>query len=192
MKKWKAYYERVGEKPNSLVVETLKDFVVSRSVALDLGAGNLRDSKFILEQGFTRVIAVDASKESLAFQTNNIELYIMPIQRFTPQKESLDFVSCCNTLFFLTSEQIAEVIQNVKKGLRSGGIFVCNVLGKDDGWVLDGRPVSSFTKDTLISIFQGFNIKETSEGRHTSKTLNEHGFEVSKFWHQLSIVVEKP
>ena len=143
MKKWKAYYERVGKKPNSLVVETLKDFVVSRSVALDLGAGNLRDSRFMLGQGFSRVVAVDSSKESLAFKTDNIELYIMPIETFRPEMDVFDFASCCNTLFFLTPEQIVEVIQNVKKGLRSGGIFVCNVLGKEDDWVLDGRPVLS-------------------------------------------------
>ena len=192
MKEWKAYYERVGQKPNQLVVHALEKFVIRKDAALDLGAGNLRDSKFMIEQGFVLVVAVDSSRESLAFKTDKIELKIMPIEKFMPKKDSFDFVSCCNTLFFLTPKQIANVFQNVKEGLRSGGIFICNVLGKDDDWAFNNIPVSSFTEDSLVSICQGFNIRGIGEERNINKTVNEHGFEISKFRHQLSIVVEKP
>jgi SAM-dependent methyltransferase len=192
LKQWKAYHQRVGDKPNSLVVHTLNDFVGKRrSVSLDLGAGNLRDSKFLLGQGFTRAVAVDSSEESLAFVVKGIELYIAPIETFTPGKNSLDFAFSCNTLFFLTPAQVADVFRNVLVGLRPGGIFACNVLGQEDDWVVWGENVSSFTEETIVSLCSGFRVLGVNEGRNGGSTVNELGFVVSKFWHQLSIVVQK-
>ena len=61
MKRWQSYHERAGETPNPIVVSVLKEYVHTREGALDLGAGNLRDSKFLKNQGLNRVVAVDLS-----------------------------------------------------------------------------------------------------------------------------------
>jgi hypothetical protein len=179
MKQWETYHLHVGEIPNQLIVGCLNDFVTRREASLDLGAGNLRDSRFLQSQGFTKLVAVDGSEESRTFLTEGIELHISPIETFVPEKNAFDFAFSCNTLFFLTPSQVADVFKNVFKGLRSGGVFACNVLGGEDDWVIQGRNVSSFTKKTLTALANGFE-------------LNEHGFVIGKFWHQLNIVTRKP
>ncbi|MFA5889199.1 MAG: class I SAM-dependent methyltransferase [Candidatus Paceibacterota bacterium] len=192
MNQWEAYNRVVGNVPNSIVVHTLNDFVTRRSASLDLGAGNLRDSKFLLGQGFTKVVAVDSSKKSLAFLTEGIELHFAPIETFMPEKNTFDFVLSCNTLFYLTPEQIADIFQNVLVGLRSGGVFACNVLGKEDDWVVQGQQVSSFSEETLMALATGFDVLGTGEGKNRGQALDSLGVLGRKYWHQLSIVAQKP
>ncbi|MEK7185060.1 MAG: class I SAM-dependent methyltransferase [Patescibacteria group bacterium] len=192
MKRWERYHHQVGENPNSLVVHTLSDFVTRRESSLDLGAGNLRDSKFLKNQGFTRLVAVDNSDESLEFATEGIELHISPIEIWKPEKDTFDFAFSCNTLFFLDRLQVGEVFRNVLAGLRSGGIFACNVLGEEDGWVAQGKQVSWFNEKQVIELCVGFEVLGISESKKNSFTLNELGYSIPKLWHQISIVAQKP
>ena len=113
MSKWTQYHERVAEKPNSLVVSILENFVTGKSACLDLGAGNLRDSKFLLAQGFKRVVAVDKSEESLGFLSDGIDLHIVPIESYEIEKDTFDFVFSCNTLFFLAPYQVALLFKKI-------------------------------------------------------------------------------
>lgn len=193
MKQWQSYHERVGEIPNPIVVSVLKEYVHTREGALDLGAGNLRDSKFLIKQGFKRVVAVDFSQESYAFLTEGIELEICPIQIYEPEANTFDFAVSCNTLFFLTFRSVTEVFRNVFEGLRSGGVFACNVLGSEDDWgVCGGGPsVSSFTEETLRSLCKDFKILDIGESRNHAHVNTPEGL-ANKFWHQWSIVVQKP
>jgi hypothetical protein len=190
MKKWQEYYNHVGEKPNSLVVRALDNYVCERSLALDLGAGNLRDSKYLLSQGFKRVIAVDSSDEALAFQVPGIELHISPIQSFVPEHNTLNLALSCNTLFFLSTRDIKTVITNVQNGLHLNGIFVCNVLGEEDGWIAENKPVSWFTPESFKGLFDDMEILWVNESKHLGAACR-NGTRQSKFWHQLSIAVRK-
>ncbi len=192
MGQWVGYHQMVGDRANSMVVGTLNDFVTRREACLDLGAGNLRDSKFLLWQGFSRVVAVDSSEDSLPFATEGIELHIMPIEQFVPEKDAFDFAFSANTFFFLSPTQIANALQNVLNGLRAGGIMAFNVLGKEDGWVVMGEQVSSFTEESLKALCVGFEVLGVGEGRNQAKHLNSFGILETKFWHTISIVLRKP
>lgn len=186
MSKWTQYHERVAEKPNSLVVSILEKFVTGKSACIDLGAGNLRDSKFLLAQGFERVVAVDKSEESLGFISDGIELHIMPIEEYEIEKDTFDFVFSCNTLFFLAPYQIALLFRKILAGLRPGGIFTCNVLGMEDQWVVTGGRVSAFTEPQIKALCKGFKILDIGDIKYIAES--EH----PKFWHLWSIVVKKP
>ncbi|MCX6703175.1 MAG: class I SAM-dependent methyltransferase [Candidatus Zambryskibacteria bacterium] len=184
------YHQQVGERPNLLVVSILAEYVTTRGVALDLGAGNLRDSKFLKKVGFNRVVAVDYSHESVPFLTEGIELEISPIQVYKPEASTFDFVVSCNTLFFLNHEEISHLFKNIFVGLRAGGVFTCNVLGPEDDWIVkEGRQVGSFTRTSLRLQCKDFKILGMREFKHRAAP---PGTQNIKFWYQWSIALQKP
>lgn len=183
MAKWQQYYDKVGEKPNSLVLQAVEK-TKSRQAALDLGAGNLRDSKYLLSKGFARVIAVDHLPDSREFLVDGIELHISAIECGEIAPEFYDLVICCNTFFFIDSCFVKRLFGDVLEGLRPGGIFACNVLGKEDDWVLAGNPVSSFIEEELLSLCNGFKVIDgLSEVRYNDGQKN---------WHLWSLLLQKP
>lgn len=176
-----------------MMFQTLKKFVTERGASLDLGAGNLRDSKFLLSHGFARVVAVDISEESLAFATEGIDLRIAPIETFVPDSNAFDFAFCCNCLFFLPPEHTANVFKNVLTGLRPGGVFTCNVLGEEDDWIVRRRNAVCFTKESLLALTPGFKVLKMSEEKNRRDILHVSGsVEKSKLCHDIRIVVQKP
>jgi hypothetical protein len=191
MERWSAYVEQIGDGPNPLVVHTLNNFVTSRGASLDLGAGDLRDSKFLSRGGFSRVVAVDPSEASRAYLVEGIELHIASIETYEPRPGEFDFIFSCDTLFHLTLEEITAVIRNALLGLRSGGIFACNVLGQDDEWAQQGREACYFNGETLTALCTGFEILETSEEKVMGWVVDDE-VKVRKFWHTLRIAARKP
>ncbi len=190
MSNWDWYYQLVGERPNSLVMSVLEEYVQARGAALDLGAGNLRDSKFLRRAGFTRVVAVDRSETSLAYSTEGVELYIQPIQDYQAEPDAFDFVISCNTLFFLAEASVEKVFRNVLSGLRTGGVFACNVLGPEDDWVFQGVPVSFFLKRDIPRLCAGFEVIDVNSVHfdQPSRTMGRP----PKHWHQWCFVLRKP
>ena len=193
MDSYKEYYEVVGEKPNSLVVEALKDFTTTKSKALDLGAGNLRDSKFLLSKGFKKIVAVDKDEVTRKFLVPKIDLHITAIEDFIPETNTFDFALSCNTLFFLDQSRVSRILHRVFAGLKPKGIFVFNVLGNDDDWVLQQRPVYSYSDRELetLAVRTGYEVLGLGEGRYNSYFMSQEG-PLPKFWHQLSLAVRKP
>ena len=191
MDRWGSYRRQVGTQPNPIVGNVLSRYKVAREKALDLGAGNLRDSKFLKSVGFKHVVAVDLSPESPTFLTEGIELETCSIEAYRPEANTFDFVISCNTMFFLTSENAEVVFRNIFEGLRSGGIFVCNVLGPEDDWIREGRPMCSFTKESLTTICGGFRILGMNETKDYANTVTPAGLS-TKFWHQWSVALQKP
>ena len=189
MANWSSYFDDVGDIPNGLVPRLLESQDPNkRKVALDLGAGNLRDSKHLLLQGFETVIAVDTCEQSRDFVIPGIDLRTMSVQSFKGKPESVDFAISCNTLFFLQSEEIKYVFQEVYKCLTIGGIFACNILAPDDSWVKEGkRGVYCLKKkriEDFCSCFTKFEIREKRRDGETSAG-------TPKFWHQWIVVAHK-
>lgn len=190
MGRWDQYYQLVGERPNSLVVSVLDEYIQAREAALDLGAGNLRDAKFLrYAAGFARVVAVDHSEASLMFSTEGVELHIQSIETYEVEASTFDFVISCNTLFFLPEASVEKVFRSVFSGLRTGGVFACNVLGPKDDWVLQGAPVSSFRRSDIRRLCKDFAVIDANPVHfdQPSPTLGRP----PKHWHQWCLVLRK-
>jgi hypothetical protein len=193
MSKWGNYYERVGDVPNTLVTGVINDYEVNRGVALDLGAGNLRDSKYLLDEGFSRVIAVDSSEEALGYIAEGIELHILPIEQFEITPETFDFVCSCNTLFFLKRLDVYDMFARVLSGLKLNGIFACNILGEEDDWatgMIKGPKVSFFNEREIPDLARGFEYKVQEYRRLEPSPASIH-YIPPKFWHSWSFIARK-
>jgi hypothetical protein len=178
MADWTRYYERVGERPNPLVVDLLER-TECRDAALDLGAGNFRDSKFLLHAGFKKVVAVDSEQQSSI--PPGIEFRCTPLELFVPEHDTYDYVVSCNTLFFLSNEEVDKLIERIFAGMRKRGVFVCNVLGEWDAWAVGDAPVSWFTAEDIAKFR---NVEEHGELDY----VDDHG----KYWHQRTLIFRKP
>lgn len=187
MSSWMSYYRQVGDKPNSLVVQALKDFKRPKTAALDLGAGNLRDSKFLKKSGFKRVTAVDSSHEARAFAVDGIDLRIGSIADFRPDESTYTLASCCNTLFHLNLSEIESVFRNVLLGLRPKGIFLLNVLGDDDDWAIAKSTVVTFSEESLVAMCHGFKIVHAKEHRGGRKINKQF-----VYGHEFCLMLRKP
>src|ERR1700733_10115327 len=99
---WDHYHDVAGDTPNPLTVGVLSCHTGKRLAAFDLGAGNMRDAKYLLKQGFCTVTAVDMSVGCLPYVTTNILFERIAIQDWKPLPRSFDFGISCNTFFYLS------------------------------------------------------------------------------------------
>lgn len=188
---WQGHHACIGEEPNGLVRYALCQYVKHKSAALDLGAGNLRDSKFLLARGFGRVVAVDTSEDSLPFSNQNIEFHQERIESFVPQALEFDLVCAFNILPFLSARDVALVFERVAASLKPGGVFVGNALGKDDQWVKEGKHVSSFTQESVCRLCRMLHLVFLSEAKCQGKVITPNGTSAPRFWHTLNFLAIK-
>ncbi len=183
----RAYHEFIGDNPNHLVASVVETIPCGRVAALDLGAGNLRDSRYLKRSGFERVVAVDRSEDSIPYAAEGIELTIKPIEKYRPAKGVFDLIVSCNTLFFLRNMEVEQLLQTMHKALRPNGIIAFNVLGNDDPWSTDPKK-SAFSKAEVLALTQRFKTETFDEVR--ADRTNAIGG--SKFWHHWVLVLRKP
>ncbi len=161
MGEWTKYYQAVGETPNQQVVRALQKYTGARRAALDLGAGNLRDAKFLLKSGFKSVTAVD--KEPQLEQVPGVEFIQRPLENYMPMPNTFDVGISCNTLFFVPRDDTPKILTRSYNALTEGGIFICNLLGSEDSWLT--RPeigAVGYTEEEVRAMLANFSIEDLS------------------------------
>lgn len=188
---WEQFLRTQPETPNPLVAAVLDEYQVRRSIALDLGAGNLRDSKFLLRRGFARVVAVDGSASVQHYATRGVEIHNQPVHAFRPEDSTIDFAVCMNTFYYCSPAEVLRTMRNVFLGLRSGGMFVVNVLGNEQK-TFPTVPTAQFTKPELLSLCDRFTVIRLIEDREALEWQVVDGVWRMTHSHKLKIVLRKP
>lgn len=185
---YRNYYERVGTKPNHMLLSVLGLYAPTRVAALDLGAGNLRDAKFLRHAGFERVVAVDCSPQVLGFDPDGVEVCISLIEEYQIEEQAYDLIIACNALFWIDKDDLSALFRSILRGLKKGGIFACNLIGADDDWVRAGRNVTWVTKSDILRLAEGFKVLGVGDV-HFDQT--SHDGRSSKNWHTWSVGLRK-
>src|SRR5258708_24742415 len=151
MSDWSEFYEITRNKPPSpLLVKSLK-FVVSKNKALDLGAGSLRDTKFLLSSGFKSVTAVDSDssiiKEGNTVNDKRLEIANTSFDSFNYQPGEYDLLSAQFSLPFEVPDKFKDVWNKIKSSIRKNGIFTGQFFGVNDEWNIPGKKMTFHTKD---------------------------------------------
>jgi cyclopropane fatty-acyl-phospholipid synthase-like methyltransferase len=137
---WQKEYKKEefywGLKPEKELKEVLKH--TPKGVALDIGAGEGRNSIFLAKNGF-EVEAIDKTKEGLDKCQKIVKKYYLPIKtkvidvkkfKFGENKYSL--VLSIAALDFLKLSEIKKIIPKIKKSLKKGGVFYLLVFSIKD------------------------------------------------------------
>ena len=189
---WEKYINKtLSSTPRELLVEALS-YVEQKDDALDLGAGALMDSKYLIDQGFKHVTAIDADP-AFVEHAKNIEspqfsFQHIPLQDFTFQKESYDLINAQLVLPYLSKSDFDQTIKNIFNALRQGGIFTGMFFGERDEQILPpGVTMTRVTINELKSIFSEYKIEkciETEEDKNSALGVLKH-------FHKIGIIAKK-
>jgi len=175
-----------GKKANFFVRRAFKLLNKAES-ALDVGAGSLRNTKFLLEKGLD-VTALDLDpiilEAAAAVNNERLTASVADITKFE-YSNKYDLVLSINVLSFLTKGALLELLPKLKNSLAQDGILCVTLFGVSDEWA-HKENMSFFDCDEAKALFDDMNlvvfIEEESEG-----TLIQGG---PKHWHLFRIIAK--
>jgi tellurite methyltransferase len=191
MTDWSNYYTKhASRKPREQVVRAI-ELCTNKDSALDLGAGTLVESTFLLQSGFNKVIALDNSPEIKKFAEDldpkHFSLEISTFQDFKFAENNFDLINAQYALPFHGPENFKEFIEKIKNSLKSGGVFVGQFFGINDSWNTSESKLEFQTKEEVLELLSGLKIVEFQEEKKDGKTAAG----LDKHWHVFHFIAVK-
>lgn len=139
-----------GDKPTDCVVEAIKLIHdCTNKTALDVGAGQGRNSKYLLDAGF-RVVAIDnspvACQQLSSLGYDDIEVVNKDVFNFNFELNKYDLILFINVLHFLDKDKAITVLNRAKNSLKPFGIMAISIL-LDNGKFKNGELKNMFADD---------------------------------------------
>ena len=186
---WKGYINTTKNKPpRQLLVQAL-EYIKNKEIALDLGAGALNESRYLLDCGFKKVIAVDNEENpDLINQINNKAFVFKKIAigdyDFSENKFSL--INAQFVLPFIKKEEIDQIINHIKDSLENGGVFVGQFFGAKDSW--GNKPgICVYTEKEVKEFLANLDIIYFQEEEKDGQT----AMDGEKHWHIFHFIAKK-
>ncbi len=191
MSDWDIYYKKhAGRKPREQLVRAVS-FCKKKKSALDIGAGTLVESAFLLVDGFEKVTAIDNSVQTRVFaetlDPERFELVISSFQNFDFKEDHYDLINAQYALPFHGSENFSAFIEKVKNSLRVDGIFVGQFFGTQDEWNTPDTKLVFQTREEAQKLLSGLEILEFKEEEKDGATAVGR----EKHWHVFHFIARK-
>lgn len=191
MADWKNYYKvHSSRRPREQVVKAAA-LCDEKEQALDLGAGTLVESAFLLDDGFKKVTAVDSSEQARIFakklDPKRFTLETCSYLEFSFQENTYDLVNALYSLPFNGPDNFENLIEDIRVSLKPGGIFVGQLFGVRDGFNNDGTKLVFQTREEALQLLRGLDLIEFEEVENDGKTVEG----TAKHWHVFHFTVRK-
>ncbi|MCC7436682.1 class I SAM-dependent methyltransferase [Candidatus Nomurabacteria bacterium] len=191
MSDWKTYFEKHAKrKPREQLVRAVS-YCSNKENALDLGAGTLIEAAFLLENGFSHVTAVDSSPESLEFakhfDSERFKLETIKFDEFKLEPNTYDLVNAQYALPFYGKQNFESFIENIKKSLKIGGVFVGQFFGNRDDWNTKDKNLAFQTKEEVQNFLSDMEVIEFQEEEKEGNTASGN----TKHWHLFHFIIRK-
>ncbi|OGI60031.1 hypothetical protein A2641_02550 [Candidatus Nomurabacteria bacterium RIFCSPHIGHO2_01_FULL_37_25] len=188
---WKKYFKKhLKRKPREQLVQAVS-FCTNKKNALDLGAGTLIESKFLIKKGFKNVIAIDNAPEVKEFVNNfnNKKLILKNIsfQKYNFPKKRFDLINAQFSLPFYGKKDFNSFIKKVKNSLVIKGIFVGQFFGKKDSWNDGKKEIAFHTKNQVHKLLSNMKILKFAEKEKEGKTASGN----LKHWHIFYFIAQR-
>ncbi len=191
MTDWQTYYKQHLHRPPRPILVKAVSLCKSKGVALDLGAGTLVESKFLLGSGFNKVIAVDSSAEIKEFAKGitdeMLEVKVTSFQDMELLPDTYDLITAQFALPFYGTEGFDEFVAKLISSLRVGGVFVGQFFGERDGWNNTDRNMAFQTKDQALELLKDLNLVEFVEEEKDGTVATGE----AKHWHVFHFIAAK-
>ncbi|OIO06346.1 hypothetical protein AUJ26_00870 [Candidatus Falkowbacteria bacterium CG1_02_37_21] len=186
---WTGYINITKNKlPRQLLVRAL-EYTRNREVALDLGAGALNESKYLLKSAFKKVIAVDNEEDSNLISEINHRAFSFEkttIEDYSFLDDYYDLINAQFVLPFVEKEKMDVVISNIKNSLKKEGIFVGQFFGIKDSWS-SRADVYVYTEEKVKDLLSGLDILYFQEEEKDGRTAMDE----EKHWHIFHFIAKK-
>ena len=191
MKNWKEYFKKhIKRKPREQLVRAIS-FCKNKENALDLGAGTLIESKFLIKKGFKKVIAIDSAPEVEIFAKNfknkKFIYHDISFQEYDFPKNTFDLINAQFALPFYGKKGFNTFIKKIKNSLKTEGVFVGQFFGEKDSWKKERPEIIFHTKKQALNLLSGFKILEFIEEEKNGKTAAGN----PKHWHIFHFIAKK-
>lgn len=186
---WTGYINTTKNKlPRQLLVRAL-EYTKNREVALDLGAGALNESKYLLKSGFKKVIAVDNEEDSDLISEINHRAFSFEnttIEDYSFLNDYCDLINAQFVLPFVKKEKMDVVMRDIKNSLKKEGIFVGQFFGIKDSWN-SLADVYVYTEEKVKNLLSGLDIIYFQEEEKDGRTAMDE----EKHWHIFHFIAKK-
>jgi tellurite methyltransferase len=159
--------------------------------ALDVGAGALNATKYLLSAGFKHVTALDASphaqKAAEELPREQVSFVLSRFEDFEFAENYYDLVNAEFSLPFMNRENFVPMFGRLLSSVRSGGIFTGQLFGTNDSWNVENSGMSFHTRAEVEALFRNFELVHFEEEDHPGTTkLGE-----PKHWHIFHIIASR-
>lgn len=192
MQSWSEYFELSKNNSPSPLLESAIPLAPGREKALDLGAGSLKDSKFLLSMGFRKVVAIDQDKlfknYAKGFPATLLQLKVANLEELKLPKTQFDLINASYSLPFTQPPHLPEVCRQIIAALKPGGIFCGQFFGPKDGWNTPENQLTFTSQqeiEKLLSPLKIIHLEEVNNPK--AKTIDGQ----PKHWHIFHIIAQK-
>jgi SAM-dependent methyltransferase len=187
---WDKFYENSKDRPLRQLLLDSMAYVKPPGKALDIGAGALKESRYLLDQGF-EVTAFDsepaAAEIAKTILDDKFRFQPASYWEFKYPQQEYDLVTAMYALPFTPPEQFDEVMRNVLDSVKPGGIFAGHFFGEQDEWNNRANNMSFVSEPALHKFFEGFDELSFCEQKGEDST-DSGGM---KFWHIYHLIARK-
>ena len=191
---WKNYYEQTKNRPPSKLLIKALPFVKDKDCALDLGSGALKDSKYLLSEGFKEVRAVDKEPlpEDTASNISDIKdqrfhFTQSAFEKFEFPSNKFDLINASYSLPFILPDRFLMVWNSIKNSLKNGGVFTGQFFGVKDEWNTSKNNMTFHTLEEAKNLFKDFEILDFEEEEKDGQTADGQ----AKHWHVFHMIARK-
>jgi tellurite methyltransferase len=188
-KSWNEYYKATKENPPREILLSAISYLHNKNTAIDIGAGSLNDSRYLLEQGFD-VTAIDKSplitEEAQSINNEKFHAFNTSCEKYNFPENSFDLASAMFSLPFVEPESFDYVFDKIKKSLNPSGVFCGQFFGDKDEWSSD-RNMTFHTKYQIEELLKDFEIISIDEKEEDSLTAARS----MKHWHIFEVIARK-
>lgn len=182
---WGAYAHHVpSPAPRKMLIKSC-DYLGQGGLALDLGCGNLRDSRHLLVRGF-KVIGVDKKRPAKIVAHKDFKFIKKDIEKYTIDNNKYDLINAQFTLPFIKDD--VGLIKRVNKGLKNKGLFTGQIFGLQDEWnTKNNTKIHFYSKEDALKLLKGFKIIYFKEFKGVFNTMDGE----EKYWNYFDFIVQK-
>ncbi len=189
MSDWKTYYEQTKDAPpSSLLVKALA-YVAHAGKAIDIGGGALKDTRYLLAQGFdVTVIDKEEALVEMAKLVSNDKLHatVSSFIGYPFPEGNFDLASAMFALPFNPPDTFDELFARIKNSLALDGIFCGQFFGVHDEWSLSSK-MTFHTKEQVEKLVSDLEVISLEEREYDGKIASGS----PKHWHVFHVIAKK-
>jgi len=204
---WSTYYAAVAGKPardTLLMALELWERGGGRAngpkVALDLGAGEGRDTRELLRRGF-RVLALDPHPDAAKLIAEGVPAdqeaaltivkggteSLASVLAMRPEFGAADVVNASFSLPFIAPAKFDRAWRAIRSAMAPGSVFAGQFFGPQDSWAtIPGR--SHHTREQVQQMLDGLVIGHLDESNKPGHDAEGN----AKHWHVFHVVAKRP